>query len=143
MKKLIVLVASLFLSSCVISTTSELPSSSAPPTSSSIDVNTYFEVVLETFNRDVSPWTARLDVRVEASLLTKSQVLLGLQQIANDFYLEHVETIGTVRVDLTLYAFNQTGLLTNTPTYGSVKYVINETPGLLGIQFIEDSLTIS
>jgi hypothetical protein len=143
MKKLIIIFTSLLLSSCVISVTSELPSSSPPSTSTSIDTNTYFEVALETFNQNVLPWTARVDVRVEASSLSKAQVLLGLQQIANDFYLQHLETIGANRVDVTMFVFNKTALLTNTATYGSVKYVINETSTLLGIQFKEESISLS
>lgn len=110
---------------------------------SSLDLNTYFQVVdVQKFFNNSSK-TATIQVRLIGQNLTKATILQGIQLIANDFYEENLSEIQTDRVDLTIQLFNENQSLNIAPIYGEALFVINETNLMIGIQLKEDRIVMS
>jgi len=145
-KPFLILLSSFVLSGCVITVNSESsssPSSLSSSISSSVqDDNLYFDVVSSSLEKEEEDFEGRIVVRIQGLILEEEIVLRGVQLLANTFYTEHLDTIGLTRVNLSISLFNSTDLVTATPTYGVVRYVIHESPSILGIRFLDASLTL-
>lgn len=102
----------------------------------------YLDVVQIQKNFAQLPMTASIYVRMNGDILNKPLVLQGVWLIANDFYQNEFNEIGTKTITLNVLLFNQEQVLTSTPFYGSVQFLINESEALLGIQLTTEEIVL-